>query len=304
MHGATVGSRDETSARLSPCRPQRPPGRSRRSSPSRGRTASGRTTSGCFSGSSSTTSSGSGPCPSAGCSGPRSGRLVAGPLCYLLLFRVPAEWGRRTGRPFHELAESSFGVGGARWVPGLLIGLAEVVWFSVAVSYATDFALRGLAEVRFLDERTFRTTSLGGLRLKGPLFLATSLFWSVFVGLIGRRFVRLVGGDHVRLPGLPRNAARRVDVRDARRAPDVCPDGDRPDGPGRPRGEGRGLVDDAGRPAHPGVLRDGRGARGRLGRGVDLAARRPRRRLGLGRAGAGGDRDDQPRRRRRLPGAG
>ena len=131
------------------------------------------------------------------------GAAVAGPLCYLLLFRVPATWGQATGKPLHELAESSFGAAGARWVPGLLTGLAEVVWFSVAVSYATDFTLRGLAEVRFLDDRTFRTVSLGGLRLKSPLFLATALFWSVFVGLIGRRFVRLVGAIMYVFPVFP-----------------------------------------------------------------------------------------------------
>src|SRR3954451_23571616 len=47
------------------------------------------------------------------------GAAVAGPLCYLLLFRVPAIWGQATGKALPELAESSFGTAGARWVPGL-----------------------------------------------------------------------------------------------------------------------------------------------------------------------------------------
>ncbi len=131
------------------------------------------------------------------------GAAVAGPLCFLLLFRVPATLGQATGKPLPELAESSFGVGGARWVPGLLLGLAEIVWFAVAASYATDLTLRGLAEVRFLDERTFRTISVGGLRLKGPLFLATSLLWSILAGLVGRRFVRLVAAIMYVFPVFP-----------------------------------------------------------------------------------------------------
>lgn len=131
------------------------------------------------------------------------GAAVAGPLCYLLLFRVPAAWGQATGKPLTELGQSTFGRAGARWLPGLLIGLAEVVWFGIAVSYATDLTLHGLAEVRFLDGRAFRTVTLGGLRLKGPIFLATSAFWSIFAGLIGRKFVRLVGAIMYVFPVFP-----------------------------------------------------------------------------------------------------
>lgn len=131
------------------------------------------------------------------------GAVVAGPLCYLLLFRVPATWGQATRKMLPELAESSFGVAGARWVPGLLLGLAEVVWFAVAASYATEFTLRGLAEVRFLDDRAFRAIAIGGLRLKSPLFLATSLLWSIIAGLIGRKFVRLVAAIMYVFPVFP-----------------------------------------------------------------------------------------------------
>ncbi len=56
---------------------------------------------------------------------------------------------------------------GARWVPGLLLGLAEVVWFAVAASYATDFTLRRLAEVEVPRRSPLRPTiSLGRLRLR------------------------------------------------------------------------------------------------------------------------------------------
>ncbi len=131
------------------------------------------------------------------------GAVVAGPLCYLLLFRVPAAWGQATRKPLPDLATSTFGEAGARWVPGLLLGLAEIAWFSVSVSYATDLTLRGLAEVRFLDERAFRPVLLGSLRLKGPIFLATALLWSVIAGLIGRKFVRLVAAIMYVFPVFP-----------------------------------------------------------------------------------------------------
>ena len=120
------------------------------------------------------------------------GAVVAGPLCYLLLFRVPSLWGHATGKNLPELAESTFGVRGARWVPGLLVGMAEVAWFAVAIYYGTDLTLKGLSEARLIDSGMLRPFVVGGMTLKGPLFLATSLFWSVAAALVGRWFVRLI----------------------------------------------------------------------------------------------------------------
>jgi cytosine permease len=131
------------------------------------------------------------------------GVVVGGLMCYLLLFRVPAQWGLETGKPLPELAASTFGARGARWVPGLLIGLAELVWFAVAVGYSTDLTLRGLAEVRFFDARALRPITIGGLRLKGPLYLSTAFFWSIMAGLVGRWFVRLVAAIMYVFPIFP-----------------------------------------------------------------------------------------------------
>jgi cytosine permease len=131
------------------------------------------------------------------------GAAVAGPLCFLLLFQVPATWGQANRKTLPELAASTFGERGAPWVPGLLLGLAEIVWFSVAVSYATDLTLRGLAEVRFLDDRAFRPLTAGALRIKGSIFLATSLLWSLIAGLVGRKFVRLVAAIMYVFPVFP-----------------------------------------------------------------------------------------------------
>ena len=120
------------------------------------------------------------------------GAVVAGPLCYLLLFRIPATWGHTTGKALPELAQSTFGQRGAKWVPGLLIGLAELVWFAVAVYYGTDLTLKGLVEARFINQNSLQSISVGGFVLKSPLFLATSLFWSVAAALVGRWLVRLI----------------------------------------------------------------------------------------------------------------
>jgi len=131
------------------------------------------------------------------------GALVAGPLCYLLLFRVPATWGQATGLALPELGRSTFGSGGARWVPGLLLGLAEVAWFAVAIYYGTDLTFRGLGEVGLLDGRALRTVRLGPLTVQGPLFLATSLVWSVAAALVGRWLVRLIAAIMYVFPVFP-----------------------------------------------------------------------------------------------------
>src|SRR5205823_13086597 len=79
------------------------------------------------------------------------GAIVAGLLGYLLLFYVPAMWGLETGRPLVGVAASTFGEAGATWIPGLLLGVAQVVWFAVAIHYATDFTLKGLGNFSLLD---------------------------------------------------------------------------------------------------------------------------------------------------------
>jgi cytosine permease len=131
------------------------------------------------------------------------GVVVAGPICYLLFFRVPAIWGYRTGKPLPELASSTFGAAGSRWVPGLLLGLAEIVWFAVAVSYGTDLVLRALNVVGLVDARALRPLIVGKLVVKSPLFLITSLTWAIWVALIGRYLVRLIAAIMYIFPVFP-----------------------------------------------------------------------------------------------------
>jgi cytosine permease len=120
------------------------------------------------------------------------GALVAGPLCFLLLYRVPALWGHATGKTIVALGTSTFGQAGSRWIPGLLLGLAQIVWFAVAIHYGTDLCLKGLVAGRFIDTRLLQRITVGGLSLQGPFVLAVSLFWSLAAGLAGRFLMRVI----------------------------------------------------------------------------------------------------------------
>ena len=130
--------------------------------------------------------------PTAGLGWPLLGALAAGPLAYLLLFRVPALWGQATGRSLAIVATATFGSTGAKLVPGLLIGMSQVVWFAVAVGYAVDLTFRGLELGQFVDPRALAPMAIGEAILPSPLFLATALFWCVASALVGGWFVRWI----------------------------------------------------------------------------------------------------------------
>src|SRR5436305_8513850 len=97
------------------------------------------------------------------------GAAVAGLLCYMLLYYVPAMWGFRSGKPLTTLGTSTFGATGSTWITGVLIGLAQVVWFAVATFYATELTFEGLVSCRLMDPRSLQPMHLGGLTL--PNFL-------------------------------------------------------------------------------------------------------------------------------------
>src|SRR4051812_33083466 len=113
------------------------------------------------------------------------GVLVAGLLCYLFLYHVPAMWGFRTGRPLTTLGTSTFGVSGSPWLTGVLMGLAQVAWFAVATSYAVDLTFDGLVSCRLMSPESLRPIELGGLRLPSLLYLVTALTWSFASAMVG-----------------------------------------------------------------------------------------------------------------------
>jgi cytosine permease len=120
------------------------------------------------------------------------GALVAGVLCYLLLYAPPAFWGFRTGMPLTTLGTSTFGITGATWLTNVLMGLVQVVWFAVATWYATELTFEGLVSCRLLHPRWLEPMHLGGLVLPNPLFLFTSLAWSFAAAMVGHYLVQII----------------------------------------------------------------------------------------------------------------
>ena len=120
------------------------------------------------------------------------GALAGGLLSFLLLYQAPALWGQRTGRGLEVLGSGTFGASGSVWITGVLIGLAEVVWFAVATYYATDLTLQGLVSCHLIEPRALRPILLGHWTFQGPLFLATSLAWSFAAALTGHYLIRII----------------------------------------------------------------------------------------------------------------
>jgi cytosine permease len=120
------------------------------------------------------------------------GALTAGLLCYLLLYYVPAMGGFRSGQPLTTLGTSTFGVSGSAWLTGVLMGLAQVVWFAVATAYAMELTFQGLIACRLLDPGALQPVQLAGLKLPNLMILATTLFWCYAAALVGHYLVQII----------------------------------------------------------------------------------------------------------------
>lgn len=69
---------------------------------------------------------------------------VAALICYALFYRAPAMMGMQTGYPLYVVGSSTFGTKGGYLMPGLLMGLLQVGWYSVNVYVSTTFIMKGL----------------------------------------------------------------------------------------------------------------------------------------------------------------
>jgi cytosine permease len=69
---------------------------------------------------------------------------VAGFLCYKLYYYVPGMLGMKTGYPLYVVGSSTFGTTGGYLMPGLLMGLLQIGWFSVGTFVSTNFILTAL----------------------------------------------------------------------------------------------------------------------------------------------------------------
>jgi cytosine permease len=131
------------------------------------------------------------------------GAAVGGLLAFALLYYGPAIAGLGARQPLAIVATGAFGVSGARWLVSLAMGLAHVVFFAIAVSYATDFTLRGLVSARLLSPRFVLPLTLAGRSFPSALFLVTAVVWSAASSLVALRFVRWVGAIMYVFPILP-----------------------------------------------------------------------------------------------------
>jgi cytosine permease len=67
--------------------------------------------------------------------------VLAGLISYALFYRVPAMLGMQTGYPLYVVGSSTFGTTGGYLMPGLLMGLLQVGWFSVNTLVSSTFIL-------------------------------------------------------------------------------------------------------------------------------------------------------------------
>ncbi|MHB1559063.1 MAG: hypothetical protein ACYC61_16550 [Isosphaeraceae bacterium] len=104
-------------------------------------------------------------------------------LCFGLFYYPGAMWGYRTGRRLGVVASSTFGTEGSEWLTGVLLALAQIVWYAVAIDYAVDATFRGLAVCGLLPPSVLEPWRIGPFSLRGPLFLATALFWIFITGM-------------------------------------------------------------------------------------------------------------------------
>jgi cytosine permease len=121
------------------------------------------------------------------------GLAIGGPLAYLCLFRSSALWGHRSKQGLDGLASATFGASGSKFVPGLLLGFAQVILFSVALGYAVEMTFQGLVMGGLIDLRAIRPTQVDRGIFRSPLYLATALFWAIATALVSLRFTRWIG---------------------------------------------------------------------------------------------------------------
>ncbi len=104
--------------------------------------------------------------------------VVAGILSYKLYYFVPGMLGMKTGYPLYVVGSSTFGTLGGYIMPGLLMGLLQIGWFSVGTFVSTNFILNGLGikagtgSVPFIVVAALWTYVLGYVGVKGIQYVS------------------------------------------------------------------------------------------------------------------------------------
>ena len=93
-----------------------------------------------------------------------------------------AVWGNRTRRSLGVMAGSTFGMDGSEWITGVGLGVAELVWYAVAIGYAVESILLGLVTTGLITPDVLGRWEVGPLSLKTPVFLCAAAFWIFITG--------------------------------------------------------------------------------------------------------------------------
>lgn len=118
--------------------------------------------------------------------------LAAAILCDLLLFRVPALWGFRSGESLSVVASAPFGIQGSKWITGPVLGIAAIVWQAVALTYALELIFRALINSRFLEPTVLEPWKVGALTLRPPIVLLALVWFTYITRLAGKSFAHVI----------------------------------------------------------------------------------------------------------------
>jgi cytosine permease len=113
---------------------------------------------------------------------------VAGVLSYKLYYYVPAMLGMKTGYPLYVVGSSTFGTAGGYLMPGLLMGLLQIGWFSVGTFVATNFILAGVGS----------TAGPGTIP-----FAAVAIVWGYVIAYVGIKGLQYVSRVSLYLNAIP-----------------------------------------------------------------------------------------------------
>jgi len=114
--------------------------------------------------------------------------IAAGLISYALFYRAPAMLGMQTGYPLYVVGSSTFGTTGGYLMPGLLMGLLQIGWFSVNTMVSTTFIL----------------SAFGSKDGPGTLpFTVVAIIWGYVTAYIAVKGIQYVGKFALYLNAIP-----------------------------------------------------------------------------------------------------
>jgi cytosine permease len=109
-------------------------------------------------------------------------------LSFALYYYAPAMMGMKTGLPLYVVGSSTFGARGGYLMPGLLMGLLQIGWYSVSTYLAATFLLK----------------SMGASSATGTLpFAVVAVLWGYTMAWIGAKGIRYVARVSLLVNAIP-----------------------------------------------------------------------------------------------------